>query len=82
VSAGYDGHRDDPLAHLAITEQGYAALAADVGRLAHRLGLRGIALTLEGGYDADALRASVAATVRGLLSGLLPAAERGERGAH
>ena len=59
----------------------YALPFGWLGRLAHRLGLRGIALTLEGGYDADALRASVAATVRGLLSGLLPADERGERGA-
>lgn len=71
VSAGYDGHRDDPLAHLEITEHGYEALAVDLGALAGRLGLRGVALTLEGGYDAAALRASAAATVRGLLRGLV-----------
>ena len=40
-----------------------------VGALSARLGLPGVALTLEGGYDLDALRASVAATVRGVLAG-------------
>jgi len=70
VSAGYDGHRADPLAHLEITEDGYAAVAAALAGLVARLGLPGIALTLEGGYDLDALRASAAATVRELRTGL------------
>lgn len=70
VSAGYDAHRDDPLARLAVTEVGYRAVAEAVGALAARRGLAGVALTLEGGYDLDALRASVAATVTGLLAGL------------
>jgi acetoin utilization deacetylase AcuC-like enzyme len=70
VSAGYDAHRDDPLANLAVTEAGYAAVAEAVGGLGARLGLPGVAITLEGGYDLPALRASVAATVTGLLAGL------------
>jgi acetoin utilization deacetylase AcuC-like enzyme len=70
VSAGYDAHRADPLAHLEVTEAGYLALAERIGELCRRLGLPGIALTLEGGYDLPALRASAAATVRGLLRGL------------
>jgi acetoin utilization deacetylase AcuC-like enzyme len=70
VSAGYDGHAADPLAHLEITEQGYGAVARQLGALAARIGLPGIALTLEGGYDLDALTASVAATVAGVLEGL------------
>jgi acetoin utilization deacetylase AcuC-like enzyme len=70
VSAGYDAHRDDPLANLEVTEPGYAAVADALGQLTARLGLPGVALTLEGGYDLDALRASVAATVTGLLAGL------------
>jgi acetoin utilization deacetylase AcuC-like enzyme len=72
VSAGYDAHRDDPLAHLAVTEVGYRAVAALVGELARRLQLPGVALTLEGGYDQRALEASAAATVIGLLDGLSP----------
>jgi acetoin utilization deacetylase AcuC-like enzyme len=70
VSAGYDGHRSDPLAHLELTERGYGAVARAVGSLAARLGHAGVALTLEGGYDLDAIRSSAAATVRGLLEGL------------
>lgn len=69
VSAGYDAHADDPLAGLAVTEAGYESVARLVGELSVRLGLGGIALTLEGGYDLDAMRASTAATVRGLLAG-------------
>ena len=70
VSAGYDAHRADPLAGLEVTEGGYEAVARALGAVVARLGLNGVALTLEGGYDLDALRASVAATVRGLLDGL------------
>jgi acetoin utilization deacetylase AcuC-like enzyme len=70
VSTGYDGHREDPLANLRITERGYEIVARELGATIARLGLPGAALTLEGGYDLDALRASAAATVRGLLVGL------------
>jgi acetoin utilization deacetylase AcuC-like enzyme len=69
VSAGYDAHVADPLAHLEVTEAGYEAVARELGALSRRLGLPGVALTLEGGYDLDAMSASVAATVRGLLEG-------------
>jgi acetoin utilization deacetylase AcuC-like enzyme len=73
VSAGYDAHRADPLAELAVTEDGYDAVSRALGAVAARLGLGGVALTLEGGYDLGALRASAAATVRGLLSGMADA---------
>jgi acetoin utilization deacetylase AcuC-like enzyme len=70
VSAGYDAHRDDPLAFLEVTEEGYRTVAREIGAVARRVGLSGVALTLEGGYDAAALRASAAATVMGLWVGL------------
>ncbi|MGH2385007.1 MAG: histone deacetylase family protein [Candidatus Limnocylindria bacterium] len=69
VSAGYDAHVDDPLAGLGVTEEGYEEVAMHVGALSRRLGLDGVALTLEGGYGLAALRGSVAATVRGILAG-------------
>jgi acetoin utilization deacetylase AcuC-like enzyme len=68
VSAGYDAHRDDPLAELDVTEDGFRMVAVEVGGLVARLGLPGVALTLEGGYDLDALRLSAAASVEGLLA--------------
>lgn len=70
LSAGFDAHRSDPLAHLEVTEAGYGRVARELGELAARLGLPGVALTLEGGYDLPALRASVAETVRQLGDGL------------
>ena len=73
VSAGYDAHAADPLANLEVTERGYELVARQLGALVRRLGLSGVALTLEGGYDLDALRSSVAATVRGLLDGMADA---------
>lgn len=79
VSAGFDAHLDDPLAGLMVTSKGFRAVALEVGRLARRMGLRGVALTLEGGYDQDALRASAAATIEGLLAGLRPAPRRDSR---
>lgn len=71
VSAGYDAHRDDPLAELEVTEVGYRLVAEELGRLARRLGLQGVGLTLEGGYDLAALRAGTAASVQGILTGLI-----------
>ncbi|MGZ8562464.1 MAG: histone deacetylase family protein [Candidatus Limnocylindria bacterium] len=70
VSAGYDAHRHDPLAELEVTADGYRRVAQEVGRVARSVGLAGVAATLEGGYDTDALRESAAATVAGLLAGL------------
>ena len=69
VSAGYDAHRADPLAQLDVTEVGYATVARELGALSRRLGLAGVALTLEGGYDLEALQASTEATVAGILAG-------------
>lgn len=59
VSAGFDAHRDDPLAGLEWDAEDYAWLA---GRLWEVSGGR-VVSTLEGGYDLDALAASVAAYV-------------------
>ncbi len=70
ISAGYDAHRHDPLAELEVTAEGYRRVALEVGKVARSRALRGVATTLEGGYDLDALRESAAATVAGLLAGL------------
>ena len=70
VSAGYDAHHHDPLAMLEVTEAGYEAVAAALGELTTRLGQRGVALTLEGGYDLDASSAAPRRHRSGLLRGL------------
>jgi acetoin utilization deacetylase AcuC-like enzyme len=70
ISAGYDGHREDPLAHLSLTAQGYGQVARAIGAMARKHALSGVAVVLEGGYDLGALRASVASTIEGLLASL------------
>ena len=67
VSAGFDAHRDDPLASLALSSGDFGALAKKVGTFAPGSGR--LALFLEGGYDLRALRTSVASTLSALLGG-------------
>jgi acetoin utilization deacetylase AcuC-like enzyme len=64
VSCGFDAHRDDPLAQLALSSGEFADLARVVRELAPPGRL---ALFLEGGYDASSLSASVEATLAALL---------------
>jgi acetoin utilization deacetylase AcuC-like enzyme len=62
ISAGYDAHRDDPLAQCLMTDGGYAAMAASVRRLAGELGVP-LGTVLEGGYDLGALARGVVTTL-------------------
>lgn len=67
VSAGFDAHKDDPLASMGLTEAGYADLTAIVAGIAkHHAGGR-LLSCLEGGYHVTALAASVDRHVRSLL---------------
>jgi acetoin utilization deacetylase AcuC-like enzyme len=70
VSAGYDAAAADPLAELLVTDDGYATVATALGGLAARLGLPGVALTLEGGYDLSSVTSGVAATIHALLGAM------------
>jgi len=61
ISAGFDAHRDDPLAGMSLTEKGYAALTSILREAAGRHCDGRIISLLEGGYDLQALAASVEA---------------------
>ena len=63
VSAGYDAHRDDPLADCAVTEEGFAAMADAVAGACASLAAP-VGGVLEGGYALGALGRSVAATLQ------------------
>jgi len=63
VSAGYDSHRDDPLASCRVTEAGFAAMTGSMRRLCAELGDVSLGMTLEGGYELGALARSTAATL-------------------
>ena len=65
VSAGFDAHRADPLAECVVDEAGFAAMARRIGSTGRRLGVP-VGIVLEGGYDVEALAASVAATLEAL----------------
>ena len=64
ISAGFDAHRADPLADLALSSGDYADLARTVAGYAPGPGR--VVAYLEGGYDLGALRSSVAATLGAL----------------
>jgi acetoin utilization deacetylase AcuC-like enzyme len=65
ISAGYDAHAADPLASCRLDESAYAEMAAAVRDAAAAAGAP-VLVCLEGGYELDALAASVVATVRAL----------------
>lgn len=65
VSCGFDAHRADPLAELALSSADFAALARTVSSFAPTAGR--VVLFLEGGYDFRAVRRSTAATIGALL---------------
>jgi acetoin utilization deacetylase AcuC-like enzyme len=65
ISAGFDAHRDDPLANCELDESAYADMAATTRDLGSELGAP-ILVCLEGGYALAALAASVVATLEAL----------------
>ncbi len=65
ISAGFDAHRDDPLADCRVTEAGFAAMAGSIRDLAAELEVP-VGGVLEGGYSLGALSRSVAAMLEAL----------------
>lgn len=59
ISAGFDAHRNDPLASMGLTEDGYADLTGIVADIARRHCQDRVLSCLEGGYDLQALSLSV-----------------------
>jgi acetoin utilization deacetylase AcuC-like enzyme len=62
ISAGYDAHRDDPLANCMLDDAAYGDMAATMRDLASELGVP-VLICLEGGYSLGALARSVVATL-------------------
>jgi acetoin utilization deacetylase AcuC-like enzyme len=63
VSAGFDIHERDPLASLRATTAGCRRLVATLDDASRRLCRRRIAFVTEGGYDLDALRECLEASI-------------------
>ncbi len=65
VSAGFDAHRDDPLAGCRLDATSFARMACQVRETARSLGAP-LGVVLEGGYAPTALAESVEATMAAL----------------
>lgn len=68
VSAGFDGHRRDPLGNLMYTEAGFHDLMLQLRVLAEATAGGRLAAVLEGGYDLPALSGSLEASLTALTS--------------
>jgi acetoin utilization deacetylase AcuC-like enzyme len=66
ISAGFDAHRDDPLANMNLTEDSFARLTSLVMESAEKVCNGRIVSILEGGYNLTALARSVEAHLRTL----------------
>lgn len=66
VSAGFDAHRDDPLASFNLIRDDYIWMTKFIKDIARRYASDRIVSTLEGGYDLVSLADSVNAHVRTL----------------
>ena len=67
VSAGFDAHRDDPLAQLQLVEADFAWVTEMLLEAAAKYAGGRLVSTLEGGYSLDALGRSAAAHVQTLM---------------
>ena len=68
ISAGFDAHREDPLAGLKFTEADYAWVTRELVKVAGRHARGRIVSSLEGGYALNALGRSAAEHVRELVA--------------
>jgi acetoin utilization deacetylase AcuC-like enzyme len=67
VSAGFDAHREDPLANLKLADADFAWVTAEIVAVAERHAQGRIVSSLEGGYALPALGRSAIAHLRGLV---------------
>ncbi len=67
ISAGFDAHKADPLAHLELEEKDYRWVTRLVMDVARMYSHGRVVSMLEGGYDLKALAASVELHLEGLM---------------
>ncbi len=67
ISAGFDAHRRDPLAHFNLGDVDFAWITRELMAVADAHCGGRVVSTLEGGYDLQALASSTAAHVRALM---------------
>lgn len=68
LSAGFDAHKDDPLAQINLTEEDFYWVTKELCQIANTCAQGRIVSLLEGGYNLQALKSSVAAHLMALAS--------------
>jgi acetoin utilization deacetylase AcuC-like enzyme len=66
ISAGFDAHRDDPLAQINLGEDDFEWVTGELCALADQYAGGKVVSVLEGGYDLPALKSCAAAHIRAL----------------
>ena len=67
ISAGFDSHKDDPLAQFELTSQDFYEITRRILEIAKNTCNGKVVSILEGGYDLNALRDSTKRHVDALL---------------
>ncbi|MDX1739017.1 MAG: histone deacetylase family protein, partial [Alphaproteobacteria bacterium] len=70
VSAGFDGHENDPLAQFRLIDDDYFWMTKEICDVANKYCQGRVISVLEGGYDLNALQTAVKAHLDGLAIGL------------
>jgi acetoin utilization deacetylase AcuC-like enzyme len=68
ISAGFDAHRDDPLSSIRLVEEDFKWITEELMTIADSCCQGRIISVLEGGYNLNALSATVAIHVKALMS--------------
>ncbi|KLN60522.1 acetoin utilization protein [Kiloniella spongiae] len=68
VSAGFDAHREDPLASINLEDEDFGWVSKRIVELSQDLCDGRLVSVLEGGYNTDALARSVALHIRALMN--------------
>jgi acetoin utilization deacetylase AcuC-like enzyme len=63
ASAGFDAHQDDPLGGMRLTTAAFAAMTAELRAVAEECCRGRVVAAVEGGYDLEALAASLDASI-------------------
>jgi acetoin utilization deacetylase AcuC-like enzyme len=67
ISAGFDAHKDDPLAQLGLQEDDFAWATREIKAVADKYAQGRLISVLEGGYNLQALACSVEAHLQAML---------------
>ena len=67
ISAGFDSHKDDPLAQFELTSKDFYEITRRILEIAKNTCNGKVVSTLEGGYDLNALKESTEHHIKALL---------------